>query len=91
MSEQGRPIEELPVRNVAEVNAWLKAHREGWSRSPASYVPRITAKLTAKDGSSWGLNIIGELVVANGGGAQFTQSFSAQQLDPLKRALGVIQ
>jgi hypothetical protein len=91
-SEAGRSASNtVPVKSVSELNAWLKEHRGGWSKSVATYVPRISTQLKAKDGSTWGLNILESLVVVNGGGAQLTQSFSAEQLAPLKGALGVKQ
>jgi len=91
VSEVGRPIQELSLNDPSQLNAWLKGHREGWSRSVTTYVPRINAQLQAKDGTGWGINIVDRLVVVNGAGAQFTQSFQASEIESLKAAMGIRQ
>ena len=89
--QAGQPLRswQLSAAQVAALEAWLSEHRSGWSPDTATYVPRVLVSATGIDGSSWGINVLGTVVVVGGGSVQLKQSFRGQDVDSLVAAIGV--
>jgi hypothetical protein len=88
--EHGRIVRQwdLTPQNVAQVRAWLVQHRTGWSSDLNSYAPRTRILFKTEDGSTWDVNVFPTVVVVNGGGRQFKQSFPPDDVKLLLEAAG---
>ena len=81
---EGRPAQtwQLTAPQLADLNQWLKDHRDGWNPSVVTYAPRLLYQLKAHDGSRWTLNVFPNTVVVVGE-RQYTKSFEPCDLAKL--------
>ena len=82
---------QLSRAQVASLDAWLVQHRSGWNPDPATYRPRVMITGIGVDGSTWGVNVLGTVVVVAEGRTQLKQSFERAEIDSLDTAIGVSQ
>ena len=89
--QAGQPLRswQLSPARLASLEAWLANHRTGWSPDSATYVPRVLISAAGTDGSSWGIYVLGTVVVVAGGSVQLKQSFARIEIDSLSAAIGV--
>ena len=91
--QAGQPLRswQLSRAQVASLEAWLVEHRTGWNPDMATYVPRVLITGTGVDGSTWGIHVLGTVVVIAGGRTQLKQSFARIEINSLVTAIGVSQ
>jgi len=91
--QAGQPLRswQLARSQVASLEAWLVEHRTGWNPDMATYVPRVLITGTGVDGSTWGIHVLGTVVVIAGGRTQLKQSFARIEIDSLVAAIGASQ
>ena len=89
--QAGQPLRswQLSAAQITSLEAWLSEHRTGWTPDGVTYVPRVFVAATGIDGSPWGINVLGTVVVVAGGSVQLKQSFRRQDVDSLVAAIGV--
>jgi hypothetical protein len=89
--QAGQPLRswQLSRAQVASLEAWLIEHRTGWNPDLATYRPRVLITGIAVDGSTWGINVLGTVVVIAEGRTQIKQSFARAEIDSLDTAIGV--
>jgi hypothetical protein len=83
---QTRALNEV---EIAQVYSWLRANDNGWNNFTATPSGKVTAKLTATNGTPFGLYILDGLVVVNFSDSQYSRSFGDEEIRQLKLALGV--
>jgi hypothetical protein len=91
--QAGQPLRswQLSRAQVASLEAWLVEHRAGWNPDLATYGPRVLITGTAVDGSTWGINVLGTVVVITRGQTQLKQSLARTAIDSLDSAIGIRQ
>ena len=76
--EQGRPVEACDISpdspQFKSLAAWISNNKDGWSSSPASYVPGVLVS-----GRNFSVNFLSSLVVVNYPGGQLTRKASANE------------
>jgi hypothetical protein len=90
--QAGQPLRswQLTPTQVASLDAWLTQHRAGWSPDFATYVPRVLISAKRTDGSSWGIYVLGTVVVIVGASTQLKQSFERIEIDSLVAVIGAV-
>ena len=91
--QAGQPLRswQLSRAQVTSLETWLIEHRTGWNPDLATYRPRVLITGIAVDGSTWGINVLGTVVVITEGRTQLKQSFARAEIDSLDTAIGVNQ
>jgi len=80
---------QLSASNAAAVSAWLRKNSSGWQNYIATPSAQVSAKLVATDRTRVDLYILGTTVIVNFRETQSSQSFSTEQIQQLREALGV--
>jgi hypothetical protein len=77
----------LTLAQCQSLAKWLNLHTDGWTPSPASYVPSLAVTLHHADSSTTTLMILDTSVVMSKGSDQYTRNVEADQLATLRTLL----
>ena len=80
---------ELSASQFQLLIAWFSSHRSGWSSSQVSYVPVSLVRVRHVNGDVSVVNVMKSMVVVYNRSGQFTQNFSGEDINALRRAVGL--
>lgn len=80
---------QLSASNAAAVSDWLRKNSSGWQSYIATPSAQVSAKLVAADRTRVDLYILGTTVIVNLRETQSSRSFSTEEIQKLREALGV--
>ena len=87
LSSSGGVTTSLTTSQCQAVSEWLKARADGWTRTPASYLPDLTVRLRHADSSFTDLMVLKDSVVIVVDGGQYIRSVEPNDLSRLKTLL----
>ena len=76
-----RPLDENQCRAIS---GWLQSHSQGWSPTPASYVPNFSVKLHYADSSTSVLMLLRDSVVFVSGATQRIRELTPDEVSQLR-------
>ena len=83
ITNSGVPVTECVIKpgSVMHVllSAWIEQNSENWKATPASYVPGIMVS-----GNEFAMNILGEGVIINYDGGQYSHSIKPNALERMQ-------
>ncbi|WP_374340020.1 hypothetical protein [Methyloversatilis sp.] len=80
---------ELSAAQLQQLISWFSSHRSGWSSSHASYAPVSLVRVRHANGDVSVVNIMKSMIVVYNQSGQYTQNFSGEEINALRRAVGL--